>query len=181
MMALVGTLSFNFQVLLPLLAAQTWHGRRDLRAAHRGHGRRLGARRARRRRARTVDPGLLVACAALFGVAELLAALAPTLEMLALALVPLGAASVTFAAGVNSSLQLAVGPALRGRVMALYAIVFLGSTRDRRAADRLARPGGRPACRLFAGAVAALLAAAWAWAEYRGRVPRHGAASCTPS
>ena len=44
------------------------------------------------------------------------------------ALVPLGAASVTFAAGVNSSLQLAVGDALRGRVMALYSVVFLGST-----------------------------------------------------
>ena len=26
MMALVGTLSFNFQVLMPLLASQTWHG-----------------------------------------------------------------------------------------------------------------------------------------------------------
>ena len=45
-----------------------------------------------------------------------------------LALVPLGAASVTFAAGVNSTLQLAAEPAMRGRVMALYSVVFLGST-----------------------------------------------------
>jgi MFS family permease len=44
------------------------------------------------------------------------------------ALVVLGAASVTFAAGVNSSLQLAADPPMRGRVMALYSIVFLGST-----------------------------------------------------
>jgi MFS family permease len=36
--------------------------------------------------------------------------------------------SVTFAAGVNSALQLAVEPAMRGRVMALYSVVFLGST-----------------------------------------------------
>jgi MFS family permease len=36
--------------------------------------------------------------------------------------------SVTFAAGVNSSLQLAVEPEMRGRVMALYSVVFLGST-----------------------------------------------------
>ena len=43
-------------------------------------------------------------------------------------LVPLGAASVTFAAGVNSSLQLAAPEHLRGRVMALYSVVFLGST-----------------------------------------------------
>jgi len=35
---------------------------------------------------------------------------------------------VTFSAGVNSTLQLAVAPAMRGRVMALYSVVFLGST-----------------------------------------------------
>jgi len=40
----------------------------------------------------------------------------------------LGAASVTFAAQINSWLQLAVEPRMRGRVMALYSIVFLGST-----------------------------------------------------
>jgi predicted MFS family arabinose efflux permease len=75
-----------------------------------------------------VTPSILVSAAGLFGVAELLAALAPSLELQALALVPLGAASVTFAAGVNSSLQLGAEPALRGRVMSLYSIVFLGST-----------------------------------------------------
>ena len=41
---------------------------------------------------------------------------------------PLGAVSVTFAAGVNSSLQLAASPEMRGRVMSLYSVVFLGST-----------------------------------------------------
>ena len=35
---------------------------------------------------------------------------------------------MTFAAGINSMLQLAAAPEMRGRVMALYAIVFLGST-----------------------------------------------------
>jgi MFS family permease len=44
------------------------------------------------------------------------------------ALVFLGAASVTFAASINSSLQLAVAPHMRGRVMSLYSVVFLGST-----------------------------------------------------
>ena len=80
------------------------------------------------------------------------------------ALVPLGAASVTFAAGVNSSLQLAVEPAMRGRVMALYSVVFLGSTpigaplvgwlaAERRPARRAARRRRRGAGR---GLVAAL-------------------------
>ena len=40
----------------------------------------------------------------------------------------LGAAAVTFAATINSTLQLAVAPKMRGRVMALYSVVFLGST-----------------------------------------------------
>ncbi len=41
---------------------------------------------------------------------------------------PVGAASVVFAASVNSALQLAVEPVMRGRVMALFSVVFLGST-----------------------------------------------------
>jgi predicted MFS family arabinose efflux permease len=43
-------------------------------------------------------------------------------------LVLLGGAAVIFAASINSSLQLAVAPEMRGRVMALYSVVFLGST-----------------------------------------------------
>jgi MFS family permease len=50
--------------------------------------------------------------------------LAFEIPMLAL----LGAAAVTFAATINSTLQLAVAPKMRGRVMALYSVVFLGST-----------------------------------------------------
>ncbi|MGH2965381.1 MAG: MFS transporter, partial [Solirubrobacterales bacterium] len=74
-----------------------------------------------------VGPGLLVAAAFGFGAVALIAAAAPTLPLELAALVPLGAASVTFAAGVNSSLQLDADPEMRGRVMALYSIVFLGS------------------------------------------------------
>ena len=97
-----------------------------------------------------------------FGVAELLVALAPTLAPQALALVPLGAASVTFAAGVNSSLQLESAPALRGRVMSLYAIVFLGSTPiGAPLIGWLAEVAG-PRSGLFAGGAAALAAALYA-------------------
>ena len=129
MMVVAGIVSFNFQVLLPLLAAQTWHGTAATYAAltaAMGVGSVMGALAAGARG--RVTSQTLVAAAALFGVAELLVAVAPTLELQALALVPMGAASVTFAAGVNSSLQLAAAPALRGRVMSLYSIVFLGST-----------------------------------------------------
>ena len=70
----------------------------------------------------------MIGAACGFGGVALIAAAAPTLPLELLALIPLGAASVTFAAGINSSLQLAAEPAMRGRVMALYSIVFLGST-----------------------------------------------------
>ena len=77
--------------------------RDDLRDADRGDGRRLGARRAGRRRARPRRSRLLGRRAGAFGVFELLAAAAaPTLPLQVAALVPLGAVTVTFAAGVNS-------------------------------------------------------------------------------
>jgi len=103
-----------------------------------------------------VSPRLIVAAALAFGTAELLVAGAPTLPSQLLFLVPLGAASVTFAAGINSSLQIAVEPALRGRVMALYSVVFLGSTPiGAPLVGWLAQSAG-PRAGLLAGAVAAL-------------------------
>src|SRR5207247_2023424 len=43
-------------------------------------------------------------------------------------LIPVGATSIAFIATANTTLQLNSSPAMRGRVMALYAFVFLGST-----------------------------------------------------
>ena len=129
MMAVVGTLGFNFQVILPLLARFTFDGGAatyTVLAVAMGAGSVVGALAAGLRG--RVGPGLLIGAAFGFGAAALIAAAAPTLPLEAIALVPLGAASVTFAAGVNSSLQLAADPAMRGRVMALYSVVFLGST-----------------------------------------------------
>jgi MFS family permease len=169
MMVVIGTVSFNFQVLLPLLASQTWEGTAATYAALTGVmgvGSVLGALAAGAR-GRVTD-GLLVGSAALFGAAELLAAIAPTLPLQALALVPLGAASVTFAAGVNSSLQLAAEPMLRGRVMSLYAIVFLGSTAiGAPLIGWLAQVAG-PRSGLLVGAAAALITAVWARVEFAG-------------
>jgi MFS family permease len=71
---------------------------------------------------------LIAASALAFGIASLLAAAAPTLSLELPVLALLGAATVTFAASINSYLQLEVRPDMRGRVMALYSIVFLGST-----------------------------------------------------
>lgn len=129
MMAVVGTLAFNFQTVLPIMARFTFDGGATAYAAllaAMGAGSIIGAL-ATGARGR-VGGGVLVATATAFGALALLAAAAPTFPLEVLALVPLGAASVSFAATVNSQLQLAVDPAMRGRVMALYGIVFLGST-----------------------------------------------------
>jgi MFS family permease len=128
-MALVGTLSFNFQVILPLMARFAFHGTAATYAtltAAMAVGAISGALAAGARQ--TVDAKLLTVAALAFGAFSLAAAAAPTLPLEVLALAITGAASVTFAAGINSILQLEAAPAMRGRVMALYSVVFLGST-----------------------------------------------------
>lgn len=127
--AVVGTFTFNFQILLPLMASFTFHGEAGVYATlttAMGVGAVVGAI-ANGSRAR-VRPSLLVAASLAFGVLMLALSAAPTEIFAAIALVPVGAASVAFSASVNSALQLAVAPAMRGRVMALYSVVFLGST-----------------------------------------------------
>ena len=170
MMALVGTLSFNFQVLLPLLARFTFHGGPQtyaLLVTAMGVGSVAGALVAGARG--RVTPGLLVAASAAFGIFTVLAAAAPTLPLTVVALTLIGASSVTFAAGVNSSLQLAVEPAMRGRVMALYSVVFLGSTPiGAPIAGALSEAAG-PRAGLLLGAAAALTAASVAYAVLRRR------------
>jgi MFS family permease len=129
LMALVGTFGFNFQVILPLLARFSFGGDASAYAAlvsAMGVGSVIGAL-ITGARGRT-SPRLIAAAALAFGVLALLAALMPSLALEIPVLALLGGSAVVFAAGVNSSLQLAVAPEMRGRVMALYSVVFLGST-----------------------------------------------------
>jgi len=167
MMALVGTLSFNFQVILPLFASFTFDGGASAYAAlmtAMGAGSVVGAlvTGARGR----VSPRLLVVSAAAFGALTLATAGAPSLVVAAALLVPLGAASVTFAASVNSSLQLAVEPVMRGRVMALYAVVFVGSTPLGAPLAGWLSEAVSPRVALALGGLAALAAAAGATAAF---------------
>ncbi len=129
MTAVVGTLAFNFQIVLPLLARVTFGGTVStyaLLTGSMGIGALIGAlvNGARGR----VSPQLLAGSAIAFGLGLALAAGAPDLALVMGALLLTGAASVTFTASAVASLQLAVDPAFRGRIMALYAVVFVGST-----------------------------------------------------
>jgi MFS family permease len=128
-MALVGTLAFNFPVLLPLMARYTFGegaaGFGALAAAM-GAGAVLGAVVNAGRSSQSIPTlgGLGIA----FGLAMLGLAAAPSFVMALAALVLVGAASAAFAATTNSLMQLAADPAMRGRAMALWSVVYLGST-----------------------------------------------------
>ncbi|HEV2726742.1 MAG TPA: MFS transporter [Solirubrobacterales bacterium] len=129
LMALVGTLGFNFQVVLPLLAkfsfdsgAMTYASLVSAMAVGSIAGALINGHRGR------TGPRLIAGGALAFGLSALLAAAMPSLVLEIVVLALLGAAAVTFAATINSTLQLAVSPEMRGRVMALYSVVFLGST-----------------------------------------------------
>jgi MFS family permease len=129
LMALVGTLGFNFQVVLPLLAKFSFDGGAmtyGVLVSAMAVGSIAGAL-VNGAHGRT-GPGLIAAGALAFGILALLCGAAPTLALEIPVLAGLGAASVIFAATINSTLQLAVSPEMRGRVMALYSVVFLGST-----------------------------------------------------
>ncbi len=129
MMALVGTLTYEFQVVLPALVTDTFSGdARDygLITAAMGVGAVIGGLVSAGRSVTGIAP--MVASAFVFGVTDLLTALTPTLLLAAVSLVAVGAASVWFLSTGNATLQLNSAPAMRGRVMALWAVAFLGST-----------------------------------------------------
>jgi MFS family permease len=128
-LAVVGTLALNWTVILPLLARNTFHGDAGtygLLFAMLGLGSLAGALFTASRR----EPSgrlLLIALAA-FGVLMLGTALAPSLPVELAALVLTGMAALVFQTTANSLIQLRSEPALRGRVMSLYAVLFIGTT-----------------------------------------------------
>ena len=129
MIAMVGTLAWEFQVSLPLMASQVFHGGAasyGVMASVMGGGAVVGglisAARARPR-ARA-----LCLAAIGWGIAILAAAVAPSFALELAALVFVGYGSITFNSLAKTTLQLAARPELRGRVMALWALAWLGST-----------------------------------------------------
>ncbi len=128
-MAVVGVFAFNFTVTLALLAKFTFHGGAGLFSwfmVAMGAGAVLGGlATAFRSRPST---RLLAFIGVAFGGTILAVALAPTQVWALALLVPMGAASISFVATNNATLQLRADPTMRGRVMSLNAIAFLGST-----------------------------------------------------
>jgi MFS family permease len=128
LLAVVGTLALNFTVILPLLARNTFHGDAStygMLFAVLGVGSLAGALFTASRREPSIH--LLIGALGFFGLFLLAAAAAPTLPLEIAALILMGVAALTFQTTTNSLIQLRAEPALRGRVMALYSVVFLGT------------------------------------------------------
>jgi MFS family permease len=129
-MAVVFTVSFNFAVFVPLLAERTFGGNAGtfgVLSALAGVGSFVGAIVMA---SRVPEPGMrdLSLWAVAAGVGLALPGLAPTLWLAGAAMVPMGFTIMAFMITGNTMLQLTSRPEARGRVMALYGIVFLGST-----------------------------------------------------
>lgn len=147
MMAIVGCLTYEFQVTLPVVASRAFDGGArtyGFMTAAMGVGAVVGGLYAAARG--KTGLATMVRSAAIFSVLLAAAAVAPNLGLELAALTLVGAASVTFISKGNSTLQLAAAPQMRGRVMSLWAVAFLGST-----------PIGGP----VAGAVSQHIGARW--------------------
>jgi MFS family permease len=129
MIAVIGTLAWEFQVTLPLIAKDTFHkgaGTYGLMASVMGGGAVVGglvsASRARPR-ARALSLAAIG-----WGIAIFAAAVAPNLPIELVTMVFVGYGSITFNSMAKTTLQLASKPVMRGRVMALWALAWQGST-----------------------------------------------------
>jgi MFS family permease len=129
MMAVVGCLTYEFQVSLPVMASRGLHAGPagfGFMTAAMGIGAVVGGLLVAAR-GRT-GPRPLVVAAGAFGVAMSLATLAPSLALELAALSLAGGSSIAFMSTANSTLQLTAAPEMRGRVMSLWFVAFQGST-----------------------------------------------------
>ena len=129
MMAVVGTLTYEFNVVLPALAAETFQsGAQSLGwlSAAMGLGAVIGGLISATRQTSGVKA--IAVASIVFGFAVLTSAVMPNVLWSCIALIPVGAASIWFTSAGNSAMQLHAEPHMRGRVMSLWTVAFIGST-----------------------------------------------------
>jgi MFS family permease len=169
--SLIGIFAYNFTVTLALLAKVTFHGGAGAYAvltSCMGAGAVIGGLVAAHRARPT--PRLLQGLALTFGGLMAAVAFAPTLLAADLLIVLMGAASIGFIATANATLQLTSDPAMRGRVMALYAMAFLGTTPIGAPLVGAIAQWTNPRVALLAGAVATVVAAGLLMWRHRARL-----------
>jgi MFS family permease len=125
----IGTFGFNFPVYLSAFADDVFHagaGSYSLFNTLMAVGSLAGALLAARRG--TARMRVMIAAAVAFGGLELVAAMAPSLWLFALIMTPIGMFGMTVNVTANTSVQMSTDPAMRGRVLSLYMMVFMGGT-----------------------------------------------------
>ncbi len=176
--AVVGTFAFNFTVTLPVFAHITFHQRNaanyGLLLGAMGLGAVIGGLVIAHRSNPT--PHLLAGLALGFGVFMTLTALAPSMRLAALALVPTGAFSIAFMSTANSTLQLNSSQSMRGRVMSLYGVAFMGVTPIGAPLIGFIIAQSDPRVGLLVGAVLTLAMAVGLLVSLRGGESRRGVA-----
>jgi MFS family permease len=128
-MAIIGTLTYEFHISLALLARSTFIGDAGSYAfltASMGLGATAGGIFFASRKG--VHFSKMVIACFLFGLAVLGAAWMPSLLLTGLVMVLVGVFSINYSSLGNSLLQLESSPQMRGRVMSLWSMAFLGST-----------------------------------------------------
>ena len=161
LVAVVGTLAYNFQVVLALLAKFSFHGGAGVYSALTslmGGGAVIGGLVVAGRNRPNIHR--LTAIGLGFGVLIVAVAVSPTLLVACVVIVPMGALSIAFIATANATLQLRAEPTMRGRVMALYAIAFLGTTPIGSPLVGWISQASSPRVALAVGAAATLVASA---------------------
>ena len=129
MMAIVGTLAYEFTVVVPLFAQFTLHGNASTYAILNtaiGIGSMIGGFYTAQ--FKNISQKMIYTSACLFGCSMFVVAFMPTLVTSFIALLVTGFFSIMYLSRSNSLLQMESAPEMRGRVMSLWAVAFLGST-----------------------------------------------------
>ena len=128
-MGFVGTFGLNFQLTSALMATDVYGkgaGEYGILGSTMALGSITGALLAARRGSPKIR--LVVLAALTFGVVEIVIALMPTYPMFVVLTPLIGITAMTTITSANTVMQLSVPSELRGRVMALYLMVFMGGT-----------------------------------------------------
>jgi MFS family permease len=160
MMFIIGTFTYEFPVILPLLATVTLHGNAGTYAsmtAAMGIGSVFGGLYVAGQKA--AGSKQLIMAAVLFGCSILLLSAVPGLTASIIVLSVVGALSILFISIGNTTLQLTSEPTMRGRVMSLWTIAFLGTTPIGGPIIGFIADHSNPRIGLAVGGVSALLAA----------------------
>lgn len=124
-----GTFGLNFQMTSALMATEVYHQgptEYGLLGTFMAVGSLAGALLAARRE--VVGHRLIVTGALAFGAVEIAAGLMPSYLTFALLTPLLGIFALTMITSANTFVQLHTDPGMRGRVMALYMMIFMGGT-----------------------------------------------------